>query len=140
MNKNRPKPNNARPAAPPTTPPTIAPTGVFPEELLSGEGVGVVPVAEVADEVVVARAVVVVMVVVCDAVGVEAMGEFVDLIEEETWRQKSLVPPPPFIHLLSQNLMTTMSPLSPPRQWKSVSDETPLSLASKDAFLSASLI
>lgn len=131
-NKNRPNPTSARPAAPPTTPPAIAPTGVFPDDLLSVEDVGFVLVAEAldksADDAVVDRvAVEDVVLVVREEVGVEA-------VDEEASSQKSLLPGPPSAHVFAQNLMTTMLPLYPPTQWKSVLVAIPLLVGSRDAF------
>lgn len=67
---------------------------------------------------------------VCDKVEVEV----VDESPEEASLQTSLLPGPPSTHLFVQNLTTSMSPLFPPTQWKSVLVDTPLLFGSKDAF------
>lgn len=127
-NKNKPSPTNARPATPPTTPPTIAPTGVFPEDLLSVESVGVVLGVEVPD--------LSVGDVVADCVVFENVEEVDGFAgsTEDTSLQTSLLPGPPSTHLFVQNLTTAMSPFCPPTQWNSVLVDTPLLLASRDAF------
>lgn len=115
-NKNKPNPINARPATPPTTPPAIAPTGVFPEDLLSVEGVEVEVSNMLTDDAVVDRVIVEdIIPLVFKNVEVVVVDGFVGSTEE-TWLQKSLLPAPPSTHLFLQNLMTTMSPLDPPTQ------------------------
>lgn len=70
---------------------------------------------------------------VCERLEVEVVDELVAPAEEASL-QKSLLPGPPSMHLFVQKLITDMSPLYPPSQWKSVLLATPLLLGSKDAF------
>lgn len=76
-----------------------------------------------------------VVLLVCERLEVEVVEVVDELVAPvESSLQKSLLPGPPSMHLFVQNLTTDMSPLYPPSQWKSVLVDTPLLLASKDAF------
>lgn len=127
--KKKPSPINARPTTPPTTPPAIAPTrtdSFFTE-------VREVPDESVDDAVVDCAVVEIAVPLVCERLEVETVDELA-VPTEEASLQTSLLPGPPSMHLFVQNLTTDMSPLYPPSQWKSVLVDTPLLLASKDAF------
>lgn len=113
--KYAPKPINPTRATPPITPPTIAPVGLLLESDLSFEEDDCVTVVVTIGEV------------------LDAVDEIVLLETLVRFLQTSFCPMAPAMQPTSQNLITLMSPLVPPRQLNRVLAIIPWSLELNEA-------